>query len=204
MRDLKLRLALASLLVTALAGNYAAAGPRDHQDGFFLRLAAGAGTTTTEIYDGYDTYTLSGTAGDLDVAVGAVVLPNLAVHGNLFGWTASDMKVEFNGVDVGPDLPADVTAAGFGAGLTYYLMPANVYLSGTLGSGTLEIEGQHVRGETDSGVFLQFSLGKEWWVSDGWALGVAGGTTYHNFNDPDVDHDWSGWSYTLRFSATMN
>jgi len=200
-----MRILVSIIIVTLLplAASQALAGPRDHADGFFLRLSAGGGSASSEISGGGDKLKLSGTAGDVDIAIGAIVAPNLALHGTLLGWSISDPDAEFNGADVGT-ADGDLTAAGFGAGLTYYVMPANIYLTGTIGSGSLEFDAGNLSGETDNGLILGFGIGKEWWVSDGWALGAAFGLTHHSFNDPDVDEPWSGTSYTLRFTATMN
>ena len=197
-------LAHASTLVLVLAlAAPALAGPRDHLDGFFMRLSAGGGTASSKIEDGTDEAEISGTAGDINFAFGGIVAPNLALHGTLYGWSLSDPDLEVNGVT--GTLEGDVTAAALGAGLTYYLMPANVYFSGSLGIGRLTVDGPgNFDGDTDRGLMLDVTVGKEWWVGDGWGLGVAGGMTYHSFGDGDVPENWSGTSFTLRFSATMN
>jgi len=36
-----------------------------------------------------------------------------------------------------------------------------------------------------------------------WGLGVAGAFGYHNVADGDVNENWSGTSFVLRFTATM-
>ncbi len=59
-------------------------------------------------------------------------------------------------------------------------------------------------GETDAGLFTDLTLGKEWWVGDKWALGIAGGLQYHRFGDSDSDVSWDGTSYAIRFTASMN
>ena len=192
------------LTFVLLAATGALAGPRDHDGGFFLRLSTGMGSTSTSLSDGVDEMTLSGTAGDLNIAIGGMISKNLALHGTLFGWSAADPKVELNGIDAG-DLPGTMTAAAFGIGLTYYFMPANIYLSGSAGSGSMELDiDGGSDGKTDSGLFMDFTLGKEWWVGDEWGLGVAGGLEYHSFPDPDINENWTGTSYTIRFTASMN
>lgn len=184
-----------------LLATCATAGPRDHLDGFFLRLSAGGGSASTEISDGTDSIEVSGPAGDVNFAIGGIVAPNLALHGTLFGTSMADPDVDFNGAE--GTLNGDVTVAGLGVGVTYYFMPANIYLSGSLGSGSLQLDGP-IDGETDRGPMLDLSLGKEWWVGDNWALGLALGLQSHTIGDGTVDEDWSGTSYAIRFSATMN
>jgi hypothetical protein len=193
----------AAILTSVALTAPAAAGPRDHADGFFLRLSSGVGAAGSKIDAGDASFEFTGTGTDLDIAIGAVVSPNLAVHGTLLGWMITDPDGEMNGLDLGK-ADGDLTATGFGGGLTYYLMPANVYLTGSIGVGSLEFDAGNLSGETDSGLILGFALGKEWWVGDKWGLGAALGVIHHSYPDPDVDENWNGTSFTLRFSATMN
>jgi len=193
----------ALLLTLLLSAGSAAAGPRDHQDGFFLRLSAGGGSGSSSIDDGTNEAEISGSVADVNIAIGAIITPNLALHGTLMGWSAQDPDLEFNGTTVG-EINGDVTATGIGAGLTYFFMPVNMYLSGSLGVGSMELDAGNLSVETDSGLFADLTLGKEWWVGEKWALGLAGGVTMHSFGDPDVDENWSGTSFCLRFSASMN
>jgi hypothetical protein len=88
-----------------------------------------------------------------------------------------------------------------GGGVTYYIVPANVYLSGSLGLGWLSAT-ENV--ESDVGFGLDITLGKEWWVGGSWGLGLAGAFGYHSVPDGVVDANWSGASFGLRFSATLN
>ena len=47
-------------------------------------------------------------------------------------------------------------------------------------------------------------LTSSWWVVGSWGLGLSGSFGFHSLPDGDVDENWSGTSYALRFSATMN
>ena len=99
-----------------------------------------------------------------------------------------------------------------GLGLTYYFMPINPYLTAVLGAGwlTLDIDGDDVdtRG-TDAGFGFNFDVGKEWWVSDNWGLGLAGrfvlvsGTTTNEDNN-DVKSAFGLVAFAVLFSATYN
>lgn len=200
MRTLKI-LALLTFCAAMLSPTTAAAGPRDHQDGFFLRLSAGGGSASTEYKDAGDDVEISGPAGDVNIAIGGMVAPNLALHGTLFGASMSDPDITWNGNE--GSLNGDVTVAGVGIGLTYYFMPANIYISGSVGSGSMEFDGI-IDVSTDQGPLLDLTLGKEWWVGDKWALGAAFGVQTHSIPDGVADENWSGTSYTLRFTASMN
>ena len=190
------------------------AGPvAKKHDGFFLRLSAGAGFASssidldlgqnppgpgdTELYD---------LAGDSNFAIGGIVGKNLALHGTFWGWLVNDPDVEVNGDDVG-ELNGDLTMSAFGAGVTYYFMPSNLYLTGSFGIGHLGFESDSALvpdGDTEWGPVLDMGLGKEWWVSRNWGLGLAGALGFHSFDDPDFSENWSGVSFAVRFSATFN
>jgi len=200
-------LLVAALFSTLLLPATAGAGePRTH-DGFLLRLSVGGGTGGSKIDDPtFGSVDLSGMPYDVNIAIGGMITPNFALHGTLFGWSMSDPDAEVFDPVLGSGsgtLNGDVTLGAFGGGVTYYLMPANVYLSGTLGFGSMEFDGD-VSGETDSGLVLDLTVGKEWWVGNSWGLGLAGAYGYHSLGDPDVDSNWSGSTFTVRFSATLN
>jgi hypothetical protein len=207
-RNQRHRTNLIPILITVMAGiavgtTAAAApnGPRDHAGGFFLRLSGGVGAAKTSIEEAGSELEVSGTSGDVNLAIGAIVAPNLAIHGTIFGWVLSDPDVELDGMSGSVDGDADMSA--FGAGLTYYFMPVNLYLSGSVGAGSLSGSGDF-DGETDTGIALDLTAGKEWWVGNGWGLGAAAAFQYHSFPDGEVDSNWSGPAFALRFSATMN
>lgn len=177
--------------------------PRAHDGGFFLRMAAGGGVASTSVEENGVELELSGTGVDLDIAIGAIVAENLALHGTLFGWLVEDPDIEIGGVS-GETQNLDLDLSGVGGGLTYYFMPANVYLSGTVGLASLTVDTPAGDAETDAGVAVIFSLGKEWWVGNSWGLGAAAGVNIHSIPDGNIDERWTGTSFCVRFSATLN
>ncbi|HWO57619.1 MAG TPA: hypothetical protein VNN55_08650 [bacterium] len=193
---------LAAVRTAFVLSPNASAGDRDHLNGFFLRLSAGVGAASTEIEAMNTKVKFSGPAGDLNFAIGAIVAPNLALHGTLFGWSMTNPDAEVGNAE--GELDGDLTLGAVGVGLTYYLMPANVYLSGSVGLGSLTLEADDMDLESDNGVVIDLTIGKEWWVGRNWGLGVAGSLGLHSIPDPDVDENWSGPSVAVRFSATMN
>lgn len=203
-RTARRALALSTLLLAALVAlpPAAHAGPRDHADGFFLRLSTGLGGVTSSVETETGEMEISGTASDINIAIGGVVSPNFAIHGTLFGWYTDTPDVDLAGETT--SLPGDLVASGLGGGFTWYLMPANFYLSASAGFGSLEVDFGNVKAETDTGLMLDATLGKEWWVGNKWALGAAVGVQYHSLPDGVIDEKWSGTTFCLRFSATMN
>ena len=193
----------------SLGGSTPAWGDRaaHKHDGFFLRLSSGIGYASTEVEEPNFRLEFNGGIGDANIAIGGMVAPNLALHGTLLGWFISDPDVE--GFDAGGtfsgEIAGDVTMSAIGIGVTYYFMPTNLYLSGTLGLGQLEFDLAGIQSaDTDRGLILEGTLGKEWWVSDNWGLGLAGALGLHSFPEDGSDENWSGPSFTLRFSATFN
>jgi len=196
-------LAVSVLALAVVAAAPALAGePRTH-DGFFLRLSAGGGYGQTKVTVFDEDLKLSGAAGDINLAIGGAVTPNLAVHGTLWGWAVSSPDVELGSAS-GTASDATLNMSSYGAGITYYFVPANVYISPSLGLSILSIEEGGESARTDTGFGFDATIGKEWWVSDGWGLGVAGAFTYHSVPDGDIDERWSGPGFAVRFSATYN
>ena len=186
-----------ALVVLAVA---VPASATDHSSGFFLRLTGGGGFSSTSISDPASIdLELSGIGGDFSAAIGGIVAPNLALHGNLWGWFVSDPSASINGIDAG-NLGSSLTKSAAGGGATYYFMPANVYVTGAAGVGRLSTDG----GTSDPGVVLNAAVGKEWWVSPKWGIGLNAGVQYHSMPDGGVDQNWSGTTFVVNFSATLN
>jgi hypothetical protein len=179
------------------------AGARDHEDSFFLRLSTGAGYAKTSFeYGTLPEIEISGVTGDVNIAIGGMLTPNLALHGTLFGWSASDPDLTFGSLS--GEVQGDVTTSAVGGGLTYYIMPINIYISGSVGIAVMNVETSLTGGETDNGVAVDFTLGKEWWVSDSWGLGIAGAFGYHSIPEKNIDEKWTGMSFGIRFTASYN
>jgi hypothetical protein len=193
------QLFVAIVMIVAVAST-AWAGPADHTSGFFLRLQGGASVSNTAISDPLLTeFELSGIGGNFQAAIGAVVAPNLALHGTMWAWFVGSPSAKLAGQDVG-QFSGNLNLSALGGGGTYYFMPANVYLSGNLGVGQLSTEGS----SSDAGIVMDLALGKEWWVSSKWGLGLSGGVQYHSIPDGGLTQNWSGTTFLLSFSATLN
>ena len=190
-------LLLCPLMLTLTAT--AQAGPRDHIGGFFLRLSGGIGAASSKIDAPlFGETKLSGMTGDINLAIGGGIANNLMLHGTIWGWAVSNPDLEIDGNKV--ETNGDFGLSAFGGGVTYYIMPANVYLSGSVGTGVLTLDDS----KTDYGLVLDATIGKEWWVGNKWGLGVAVGGNYHSVADGGVDANWSGFGFAVRFSATLN
>jgi hypothetical protein len=204
-----LALAVVSSLATMTAAPANATEPQAH-DGFFLRASAGISAGNAKLESGGVKFELKDPALDVNIAVGYVVLPNLAVHGTLWGWGLNDPDVDVTGI-IGGSVPNhgifEMTA--FGAGATYYVMPLNAYISSSIGmgafSGTDQLDGQSTRGFA-----VDITAGKEWWVNPEWGAGAAICYTHTSADDKDLGPtglptgSWTGSSWGIRFTATFN
>jgi hypothetical protein len=201
---------VASLVLLASAPASAAA-PQEH-DAFFMRAAVGlcAGNAKLET-TGFGAE-LKDPGLDVNVAAGYVVLPNLAVHATLWGWGLNDPDVNItSGTFVGTGFPSRgiFQMIAFGGGATYYLMPLNAYLSSSIGMGSFTGTDE-LDGSSNSGLAVDVTAGKEWWVNDEWGAGAALSFGYTSADDKDLGPatvprgSFTGTSWALRFTATFN
>jgi hypothetical protein len=169
-------------------------GPLVHMDaavGFFATSADG--------------YTISGAAGELDVSVGGALTENLILGGELWLASASNPTLSGRGVSVATE-DATVSAACIGPQLTYYFMPVNLYLSGAIGLSRLYDSVGGNSSSTNVGGAVLLAVGKEWWISHHWGIGIAGRAMLSTNSDPDprVNGSWSTFAGSVSLSATYN
>ena len=183
---------------------YAGGQPREH-DGFFMRLSLGGGSGNASVEESGVKAELKGGAADMNLAFGGMVSKNLALHGTMWGWGVQDPDAEITSLGT-LSQNGYLGMSAIGPGVTYYLMPANVYFSGSIGIGSLT-GSDDLDGNTGTGFALDATVGKEWWVGPNWGLGFAGDFTYLSAKDSDFsifNESWSVTSFGLRFSATFN
>lgn len=180
--------------------------PVNLHDGFYLRLHLGVGFTNISGSNAAGEAKLSGAGPSFGIAIGGAPAPNFIIFGNLFGTSVSDPDQEVDGVPVGT-ASGTATLAGVGAGAAYYIQPLNLYLSGTLAG--MQFQASESNGnvaiETNTGFGAQALVGKEWWVSQDWGLGVAAEFVAASMKDKVyTDTTWTATSFGLLFSATYN
>jgi hypothetical protein len=180
---------------------YNVGSPGNVHDGFFLRLHLGGGFTSIK----GNGNKISGGSVSLGVALGGALAENLILFGNFFLSVADSPDVTESGVTL--TASGSATLGGFGAGLTYYFMPVNIYISGALAAmvfQTADADGNNLY-SSDTGLGFQGMVGKEWWVSPEWGLGVAAELTVASMKDKNVSSiSWTGSSFSLVFSSTFN
>lgn len=178
-----------------------------HQhDGFYMRLYAGLGYfTASETYTGAtDTY--SGVGATYGAAFGGTIAPNLILYGEFLGTTVTNATLSYGGGQADYS-GMDLTLFGFGPGVAYYIEPINLYLSGTLTFTEISFSDTNTTApldNTDLGIGLSFMVGKEWWVTPDWGIGIAGQLHIAAMHDPTVEARLRATVFSLLFSATYN
>lgn len=197
-------LAFADEVAEAETGDYGEEDEGFHtHDGFFLRLGVGFGyAVTSSTYKGME-FKIDGVATFPYIGIGASVTENFQLSFDIFGAGIMEPTFEVEGKSAS-ESTADVYMSGGGLGACYYFMPSNLFLGGAFGFSRMQLEVQGRKFETDTGFQSQVYLGKEWWVSDNWGLGVMGQYIFYMHPEKKVDATWYGHSFGVFFSATYN
>lgn len=174
-----------------------------------LRLAAGfgyAGTLANATGDG-DDVTVSGAAGSFSFDIGGTIAENLVLHARFADIVQLDPKVT---VENG-DRELEWSFGGFmlAPALSYYIMPANVYLTLAFGLSWLSTNRNRSNPDlstSDTGIATNLDVGKESWVSDNWGLGLSARFWWtHTTDDAAIfDGTYNMLGGTVQFSATYN
>jgi hypothetical protein len=193
-------------LVTVAAALCSDAHAEAHvHDGLFLRVAPGIGWNGTSKDIGGDATDLTGFSGMLNFAIGVNVARNLALHLDVSGVSAANSKVADTGRGQASEFNY-ITSSSVGIGMTYYYL-SNYYLTGAVGRAESSKRSGSMVQTTDPGYGVNVMLGKEWWVSDEWGIGLAGQFLYTLCPDRTVSGiqpDVKSTSFGILFSATYN
>lgn len=187
-----------------------AAAPGFHQhDGFFFRTTIGFGAGSHVGEGGGQKLTLSGAGLQLAFAFGGAISPNVIIFGELDSFSMEGPDVVENGQELGTSASTfSVWNMGIGPGVAYYFDPSNFFLSGSLLATSLSFENEGITTETETGVGFSLKAGKEWWVSNGWALGVVVGalvsTAKLKENVFGTGATWKSQALHVSFSASFN
>lgn len=175
-----------------------------------MRLSGGFGFSNAAFDDPGET-TLSGFGGMGSFKFGATIARNVALGVDLFGLNMFEPSVSQNGDDLGNAEGTRASVGAIGLGGTFYVMPANLYIAASagVGLGTIEYRGRfggiELTAEENSraGFAANVMIGKEWWVSRKWGIGLAGQLVFASL-ETDEDVGLGVFGVGLLFSATMN
>jgi len=172
-------------------------------DGFFLRLSIGGGGAAAS--GAGEKY--SGGSFAFGAAFGGAITQHLILFGELFFHTIPDPTVEGLGPSHTLD-GRDVDIVGAGPGVAYYFMPLNLYLSGTLLLQQVQLsDSNNSNGAvalSRRGLGCSFMVGKEWWVSDDWGVGIAAQLLLGTAKDRNSDANWTSKGAAIMFTSTYN
>ena len=151
--------------------------------GFYLSMSLGPdfASISDKVAGNYD-YVFSGTGAQFDLKIGGSISENLILHATIISNSMTGPKIKSDGISQNTSNNVTIGEAMFGAGITYYVMPSNILLSGSMGLGNFTVldNGQKNSVSSDKGFSMQLKAGKEWWISKRWGLGVA--LTYGSTN----------------------
>jgi hypothetical protein len=198
-----------------------APGAESH-DGFYLRMQLGLGYTRMSTSTMMTDVSLAGFGGNFGIALGGALKSHLILYGTLIGSTARTPTGRIHGplslsgasdgmlvgtVSLGGFGSAGVVGAG--AGVAYYL-DSNVFFAGSLLGSRLFVDDNNgnMVARSEWGVTAEGLVGKEWWLSDNWGLGVSGQLLLGAMEDhPYVNEGVPLWwltAFSLLLSATYN
>jgi hypothetical protein len=149
-------------------------------DGFFLRLTlgAGGGAVGLDAKNNASDTSIAGGGWASSLDIGASNGDNLAIFGRLREASLADPGVYVDGDKIGDADATVITQGMVGGGISYFIMPLNMYLGAAIGfaviSGRYERPGRATRKYNgDVGFGFDAEIGKEWWVADDWGIGIA-------------------------------
>jgi hypothetical protein len=147
--------------------------------------------------------TFDGAGISFDIAVGGAIRENLVLFGNYFGAIHPESRRSLDRSDDTMTLGV----LGIGPGLAYYIMPINLYVSGTVAVIVAPKDTSTYYDTPDMGVGFggKLMVGRDWWVSDNWSLGVAADLLLAGTKGNDNPHPgWMITTFGASFVATYN
>ena len=179
----KLTIALVSLFSFAAS----ASEVEHYKQGFVATIEAPLGFT----YYSESSLQVSGVSLGLDVSLGGAVTRNIVISGHIWGSYLTNPTVWSNGRSVTLD-NSSVTAGAVGPQFTYYFVPSNWSLSGTVGVGLVSANFDGKTVNSDGGLAAQFGVAKQWYVGDRTSLGVSMHLNLSSNGDADATLSGTG------------
>jgi hypothetical protein len=172
-------------------------GARSHT-GFMLRLTLGPwyAIMRGEAALSRSAASLYGAGITFSFDIGGAVAENLILHARAASFAIPSANASFDDSE-----ELSFTGVMLGPGLTYYFMPVNIYVTLGLGISRINADGGQLQ-SLDIGFGTTADVGKEWWVSDGWGLGIAARFWLTHVEQSSGTIDAVGFGAV--FSATMN
>lgn len=178
-------------------------------EGFMLRMTAGAALLGAGVEpDQSIEFGAGGVGESFSLQLGGYIVPNLALHADLLGASSEHTVVAYENDDEDVSTDQRLSLGTVGLGVTYFIMPYNLSLTGSLMFGEMHINPERSPSyRTDYAVLGKFGVAKEWAVSDYWGLGVGGSALFgygrgENADGEDFDAGIGG--FTIDFVASYD
>lgn len=173
----------------------------DQRSGFWLRGNFGFGYGSFSSDDA----TISGAAGIGSVSLGKFFNDRTVGFVDIAFSPITGPTVEMGGITASTSEDVTAGVAGLGIGVGYYLVPNSVFLGGSVTIATMSMEVKNeALGETNPGPAASLILGKDFVISDKWALGVAGQMMLGTMTDKGGEPRWTtvatGLDFTFSFA----
>ncbi len=141
-------------------------------DGLFLRFTIGPAYSDLRASD--SAFKSSGQGLSFGFAIGGALNEDVILFGEIVQEMRLGSDIELGDSDVAASSRTMAGTIGMGAGVAHYVVPLNLFVSATAGVAEVMIDDDGVLlGESEFGPFGRLGVGKEWWVSENWGLGVA-------------------------------
>jgi hypothetical protein len=153
-------------------------------------------------------YKIEGSAFTFDFRIGGNISENLILTFDMTSRSISSPTIVFSDTTIATSSNISLNESCYGLGLTYYLMPNNIYIGGTIGRGyyTISDRSRGTSAKSDYGYSGSIRIGKQWWVSKNWGLGASliGSNTSVKNTMNGYTEKISGPRLTLMFQATFH
>jgi hypothetical protein len=143
----------------------------------------------------------SGLAGFFGLHLGGTVSDGVILAAHLYDGVVVNPRVSGAG---GTGTATSMTMVGLGPEVTFYSRPSNHYFSATAALTRVTLGAGGTQGSSKLGFGGQVGLGKEWWASERWGLGLVGHLSVSSNADQGGGPRLATWGAGLAFSATYN
>lgn len=174
-----------------------------HHHGTFIRPDLGGGYINSTASNNGTSVTINGAVASFGFAIGGAVADRKIVAFHIWDVVATNPSVTV-GSNPANSINATLTLIALGPEYTAY-SENNFYfsISPALTRATLAANGTTT--DTNLGFGLRAGIGKEWWVSENWGIGLVGHLSASSNHDSGTsDATWQSVGVSLAFSATYN
>jgi len=182
-----------------------AKGAEEH-DGFYFGFLYGMGFGKSRI-SGSNKLDVYGFSIMENYDIGYAVVDNFILFTGMGILCTFKSKKYSNENSYSNQSPDDLAiVGGWRFGFRSYLMPENIFVSAAVAYSKTSFGNDSTSVDAKAGLDYSLAIGKEWWVSDNWGLGVALYGEYGSTSCSDKNYkgNVSNYAIGLAFTATYN